>query len=293
MDTKANYTAIGIFVILLSAAAVTFFVWLAGVPQRQAFNTYLVYASGGVDGLASDSPVLFNGVRVGMINNIVLDKNNPQLVKIFLRVDTKIAVTESTVATLVPQGITGIVYMGLKSESPEAPLLKAEQGQPYPVIPYKKPLLIQLTEVLPALAKDMGDIAEKFKKLMSGPNLANLSDSLANLAKVTDTLNKQSDNIRQSLTSLNVAMKNTAAASQYFKGTLLSAQQAAKQLNKTTDQIGQEVSNLSQQTLPSVQELLSKMNDTTANLQQLTEDLQTNPSILLRGKQQPAPGPGE
>ncbi len=293
MDTKANYAAIGIFVVFLSAAAVTLFIWLLGFQQHATYNTYLVYARGGVDGLASDSPVLFNGVRVGKVYDIVLDKNNPQLVKLYLKVETKISVTESTVATLVPQGITGIVYVGLESESSEAPVLKAEKGQPYAIIPYKKPLLMQITEVLPQLAKDMGDIAEKFKKLMSAPNLVNLSDSLQHLAKVTGTLDKQSDNIRQSLISLNTTLKNTASASRYIKGTLLSAQQATKQLNKTSDQISQEVSNIGQQTMPSVQELMTKMNDAAANLQQLTQDLQTNPSILLRGKQQPPPGPGE
>ena len=46
------------------------------------------------------------------------------------------------------------MYIGLQSESAVAPLLKTEPDKPYPIIPYHKPLLIQLSESLPELAHE-------------------------------------------------------------------------------------------------------------------------------------------
>lgn len=286
MDTKVNYAVVGLFVILLSAAMTVGFVWLSGFGNHKTYNTYLVYARGGVTGLNTDSPVLFNGVRVGSVNKIELDSLNPQFVKLYLKIDTDIPITESTVATLIPQGITGLVYVGLKAQSAEAPILKVEKDQIYPVIPYEKPLLTQISEVLPDLAKNMGEISEKFKKVFNDQNIDNINATLNNLKDVTEVLDKKSGSISNSITSLNTVLKNSAAASQYFEGTLVQAQQTANQLNKVSATI-----NL--QMLPNVQDLLNRMNETTTNLQEMSDELKTNPSILIRGKQPPPPGPGE
>lgn len=293
MDTKANYALVGLFVIILTAVMIAFFVWLSGFSHHKTYHTYLVYARGGVTGLNIDSPVQFNGVRVGSVSKIELDTVNPQFVKMYLKIEAKTPVTESTIATLVAQGITGLVYVGLKAESAAAPLLKAENGQPFPIIPYEKPLLTQISEVLPELTKNLGEIAGKFKKVFSDQNLQNVSQTLTHLENITRMLDKQSEDIHSSINSLNTTLKNTAAASQYFQGTMSAAQQTAIQLNKTTQQVGLMMNNIGQQTIPSVEDLLNQLNDTTANLQQLSQDLKGNPAILVRGKQPPPPGPGE
>lgn len=293
MDTKTNYIIVGLFVMTLFTVMVAGFVWLSGFTHQQKYQTYLVYARDGVSGLTLDSPVQFNGVRVGSVSKIGIDENNPQLVKLYLSIETKVPITESTVATLVPQGITGLVYVGLKAESPNAALLKIVKGEPYPVIPFEKPLLTQITEVLPELTKNMGDIAEKFTKAFSPQNLSNITQTLDHLNAITANVDKQSNDIRSSIVSLNTVLKNGAAASAHFNGTLIAAEQAAQQLNKTSAQIRFQVNNLSQQLMPSVQELISQLNDTTGNVKNLSEELNRNPAILVRGKQPPAPGPGE
>lgn len=286
MDTKVNYTVIGLFVILLTAGMVFTFVWLSGFGHQQSFRTYLVYASGGVDGLNIDSPVQYNGVRVGTVNKIELDSLNLQFVKLYLKINSKIPITDGTVATLIPQGITGLVYIGLKSETPKASLLKVEPGQTYPIIPYQKPLLTQITEVLPDLTKNLGEIAEKFKKIFSDPNIESISGTFEHLENVSKMLDDESSNLRGSIKSLHTVMENGATASKHFESTMTSARQAANQLSKTTSTINSEL-------MPNVQDLLQRMSNTTSNLQELSDELKTNPSVIIRGKQPPPPGPGE
>jgi phospholipid/cholesterol/gamma-HCH transport system substrate-binding protein len=293
MDTKVNYALVGFFVIILFALIIFLFVWLSGYTQHKTYQTYLVYASGGVGGLTVDSPVYFNGVKVGTVNRIQLDSENQEFVKLYLKIDSDTQITQSTIATLVPQGITGLVNVGLKSQSGQAPVLKPESGKKYAVIPYQKPLLTQLSEVLPEITKDMSEIANKFKKVIDEPNLQNFRETLNHLNNITDTLDKSSDNIRESLKSMKVFMKNSAEASRHFDKTLEAAQNAASQLRKTTQEMGLQFSNASQQLLPNIEDLVTHLNDTATNLQQVSQDLQKNPSILLRGKQPAAPGPGE
>ncbi len=300
MDTKANYAVVGLFVIILTALMIFGFIWLSGFSNQQSYQTYLVYARGGVNGLNVDSPVLFNGVRVGSVSKIELDAPNPQFVKLFLKVEENIPINQSTVATLIAQGITGLVYVGLKEESAEAPVLVLESGQRYLIIPFEKPLLAQISEVLPELTKNLGDIAAKFKMLFNEQNLTNFSETLGHLNHVTQVLDEQSDMIRKSIISLNTLLKNSADASQYFKPilisaqqTLVSSQQMVAELNKVSRQIDLQVGNVGQQVLPGLEDLITRLNDTTTNLQQVSKDLAGNPAVLIRGKQPPSPGPGE
>lgn len=289
MDTKVNYAAVGLFVIALVAAMIIGFVWLSGLGQQATYNTYLVYARGGVTGLNVDSPVQFYGVRVGSVHKIELDAINLQFVKLYLKIQSNIPITEGTVATLVPQGITGLVYVGLKEEGVKAPLLKTEKGQPYPIIPYEKPLLTQIAEALPDLAKNLREISEKFKKVFSDQNIASVSETLTHLGNITHALDEKSNTISQSLTSLDIFLKNSATASQRFNPTLMSIQKTATHLEGTSTQIN----NATQQITPSLQELLLHLNDASRNFQQVSEDLASNPAILIRGKQPSPPGPGE
>jgi phospholipid/cholesterol/gamma-HCH transport system substrate-binding protein len=293
MDYKANYAVVGFFVIVLFAALVAGFVWLSGFSNRAEFKNYLVYAQDGVTGLTVDSPILFNGVKVGSVNQINLDEDNPQLVIFHLKIKQNIPITESTVATLIPQGITGLVYVGLMVKSPNAPPLKAESGQELPVISFEKPLITQITGVLPDLTKDLGGIAQGIKNVLTEENMNNLAETLSHLNSVTQDLDKQTESFNSSMKSLNIFLKNSAKASQRFEATILAAQQAVDQLKKTSANINLTINNLNQQMMPGAEELIRKLNDTSGNLQQISQDIKNNPSILIRGKQPAPPGPGE
>lgn len=279
MDSKVNYALVGFFVIVIGAAALIMFFWLSTRHHNKTYNPYLVYAVGGVTGLNVQSSVEYNGVRVGFVDKIDLDERNPQFVKLLLQIEEGTPILESTTATLAPQGITGLVNVSLRSNAPNAPKLQKLPGNIYPIIPYQMPVLTQLTEVLPQLAVNLQEIAKRIQILLNEKNIKNANDILSQLNRITLTLDEQGDNFKE-------LIKNTSIASKEFATTLQSAQRTADSLN-----LG--ITDLREQLLPSFQEFLNKLNDTTANFQQVSTDLKNNPSILLRGKQ-PAPlGPGE
>ena len=151
MDTKVNYTVVGIFVVVLTVAFVVMFSWLSTTRHDQVYHTYLTYVHEDVTGLSVQTPVRYNGVKVGYVSSVELDPHNPQLVKLTLKVEEGTPITTSTVATLLPMGITGVIYVGLKALTPRAPLLGAKSGQKYPIIPAQPSLFMQLGKVLPEL----------------------------------------------------------------------------------------------------------------------------------------------
>ena len=307
MESKTNYVVVGIFVIALCFALIAVIFWLSAMKHDRFYQTYLVYVHEGVSGLTVQSPVRYNGVPVGYVDDIGLDVNNPQLVRLTLRLQEGTPVTTSTVASLDAQGVTGVVNVELKAETVDAPLLKALPGQKYPVIPAKPSLLMQLSEVLPEVTKNMQMVGESIGKLLNKRNRQAIGKSLQNMAAFTQSLKENTKNLNASMTALQETLNNTAKASKTFpdvvkqlNGSLVEIQGATKNLsqasisvNKVLQQGQVSIANFSNQVMPQAQQALLNFNDTLSNLKGITDELQQNPAMLIRGKQPPAPGPGE
>jgi len=307
MENKTNYVVVGIFVIVLCFALIAFIFWLSAMKHDKTYKTYLVYVHEGVSGLSVQSPVRYNGVPVGFVDAIDLDANNPQLVRLTLNLQEGTPVTTSTVASLDAQGVTGVINVELKAETVDAPILKALPGQKYPVIPAKPSLLMQLSEVLPEVTKNMQTVGESVGKLLNQQNRQAIADSLQNIAAFTHSLKENTQHLNASMAALTKTLDNTAKASKDFpdlvkklNGSLTEIQGATKQLsqasvsvNKVLKQGQVTIANFSDQVMPQAQQTLVNFNDTLGNLKGITSELKRNPSMLIRGKVQRAPGPGE
>lgn len=136
MESKTNYTLVGIAVLLLTTGLLLSLIWLS-VGFNRNYNIYAVYTRESVNGLSEDSMVKFNGVRVGKIHSIKLSKTDPQITEILLDVDKDVLITTSTRATLITQGLTGVTNFGLTAVSSSRVPLKKVGAEPYPVIIYK------------------------------------------------------------------------------------------------------------------------------------------------------------
>src|SRR4051812_25612440 len=124
METKVNYTVVGLFVIVLGTVFIILFFWLSTFRQEKVYHTYMVYTQEDVTGLNIDSPVRYNGVPVGLVRSIQLDPRNLRLVRIELEIKDGTPIPPSTFATRQLQGIRGLLYLGLKTKKTNAPPLK-------------------------------------------------------------------------------------------------------------------------------------------------------------------------
>ena len=73
MDRDANYVAVGAFVLLVVAMAVSFVFWYTEERDKRSYERYEIYFQGTVSGLTRGSPVRYLGVDVGKVARIMLD----------------------------------------------------------------------------------------------------------------------------------------------------------------------------------------------------------------------------
>ena len=307
MDTKVNYSVVGLFVVLLGAAAIVLFLWLSVFNNHQTYNTYFVYMHEQVSGIGLQTPVRFNGVKVGYVQKIELNPLDPQQVVLTLKIKEETPVTTSTIATLQSEGIMGMDYVALKALTATAPPLMVKPGEKYPVIPSEPSLLMKLSTALEEITKTIKELSDNIGKVFDEKNRQAINASLANLQKITTTLAIDSQNINSTMASMKRFMSNSAKASEQLpeimcqlNSTLTSIKLTAHQFDITGRSVElmmrdahTTMQNVAVQTMSSIQQLLDKFNVMTGHLQQLSKDLEHDPSILVRGKYPSPVGPGE
>jgi len=84
LESKANYTVVGIAVLLLTAALLSTALWLSVGFDQKKYTIYAVYLNEAASGLSHDSVVRYNGVKVGYVKSIDLNVSDPQQVILLL-----------------------------------------------------------------------------------------------------------------------------------------------------------------------------------------------------------------
>ena len=124
MERNANYALVGIASMVLFVGLVVFVFWLARLQFNQDYDVYDVLFVGPVNGLSEGGEVHFNGIKVGEVTKISLDARDPNRVIARTRVTSDVPIRENSVATLEPQGITGINFIQITAGTSSKRLLK-------------------------------------------------------------------------------------------------------------------------------------------------------------------------
>ena len=285
MESKTHYTAVGIAVVILLFGLITVGLWLSEGFNRKTYHNYLVYMQEAVSGLSEGSLVKYNGVKVGVISSISLDKN-PSLVQLVLQIEEGTPITVDTSASLVAQGITGTTFLGLSVSSNNRTLLTAKPGCLFPVIPYHPSMLLQLETVIQ-------DIGKSIKSLMSKENSDNFKKILDNFQKVSKLFATNDEALQKTLEQMPKLTAELRASIGRFGEMSHDLSVAGKQLNATMVTGKDTLELLSQQAVPPAVSMLHRLDAVAANMEALSAELRRNPSILIRGATPPKKGPGE
>ncbi len=286
MESKTNYTVVGIGVLVLAIGIVIAAIWLSLGFDHRKYDTYTVYVREAVSGLSDDSIVKYNGVKVGVVSKIELNQVDPQEVRILLKIEQGVPITTSTQATLITQGITGTTYLGLSASTPSLFPLQKTPGEPYPVIPYKPSFLNQLE-------KNLNNLSIGLKQVFNKKNARYLKDSLKNLETVTDALAENKKAIDQSLKDLPEILSGLKISVRKFNAMAVDLSQAGKNVTTTMRTSRDAVDKLSQQALPPFTLFMQKLDAIAANIERLSVQLRQNPAVIIRGNAPPQSGPGE
>jgi phospholipid/cholesterol/gamma-HCH transport system substrate-binding protein len=324
MGTRVNYTLVGLFVIVLGAALVGVVAWLTAATETKQYDEYLVYTNESVAGLNVNASVNYKGVQMGQVVDIELDHNNPDLVKLTLKIERGTPIRQDTTAKLVSRGITGIVNVELSGGGQSPPLVPTP-SQPLPVIKNAPSLVAQVEDAF-------NNMYVRMDILLSEKNLAAISQTLANIQTVTTALAGNSSRIDQTLINLenltgtlaassaslnkvlagaNSTLDNSARLSSELrtelkpvlaqtKTTLAAAETMTRAITETSQRVGRtvndsgfEIQQLARKTTPEFNLLLAQLNRLTDTMERFVKSVERNPRMFLFGKPTNSPGPGE
>lgn len=308
MDSKVNYVAVGLFVIVLGCALIAGVLWLAaGAGGRKHFEPYMAVINESVSGLNVDAPVKYLGVDVGKVREIRLQPGNPELVQLFFAIERGTPIKQDTVATLKTQGLTGIAYVELSGGRPDSPpLVATTPGQP-PVIRTKPSLAARLENVLTRGLASLDRTSANVNAVLDDDNRAAFKNALADIARVAHALSEQRDALNAGIGNLAKTADHTAQATQQLDsvirriGTSADAvekmadnvKQTSSTTGQTVDAMGAGVKHFTGETLPEMERLLGELSELSLTLRRLSEQTERNPSSLLLGRQPVPAGPGE
>lgn len=286
MEAKTNYFIVGLMVLILATGLLVSALWLSSSFDKKKYYTYTVYMSEPVSGLTNESAVKYNGVKVGFIDQIELNKNDPQRVKLQIRVEEGTPITANTQATLVSQGITGTTYLGLSTSSSSFAPLPKTPNEPYPVIPYK-PSFFYLLE------KNVTEVTAGINRVFDKENSVYIKKSLENIQKISSVIEQNNANLNKSLKELPQLVDELKNSARQFTAMSHDISSAGHQLSDTMRAGRNSIDKISQQAIPPAVLLLRRLNLIAANLEKVSAEMRQNPAVIIRGSASPKPGPGE
>lgn len=186
METRARYALIGLFTVAVVLAGFAFVYWIqnaGGLGQR---SVYRVRFDGSVSGLLVGSNVLFNGMRVGEVTALELDKKLPNIVMATLALDPATPIRTDSSIGMDFQGLTGAPVVVLSGGSPDAPAPASVDGLP--------PLLVAAPDAGKTLTQSATSTLKNFDKVMSD-NAEPLHTAVKNFSTFSDVLSRNSERI--------------------------------------------------------------------------------------------------
>ncbi|UCE58419.1 MAG: MCE family protein [Phycisphaerales bacterium] len=215
MSRKANSTAIGIFVVGAAALVVAGITYFGSGRFLAETETYVLFFEGSLKGLNVGAPVLFRGVKVGEVSDIVVryhedDQKIDIPVYIEYRPDTVVKISgtpdrRATIAALVEQGlraklamqsfVTGLLAVEFEFK-PESPVRLVGGDPRYTELP-----------TIPSMMDELSNTMGKFAHRLSEIPIEGLISELREAVQGTNEF-VRSEELKQAVKSLDETLKD-------------------------------------------------------------------------------------
>lgn len=217
METKAHHILIGAFVLITLLAGVVFALWVAKVSLEAEFDEYDVVFTETVTGLTKGAAVNFNGIQVGEVRRLSLDRADAARVLARVRVNAQTPVKADTSARLTYTGLTGVAIIELIAGKPDAPDIRIAEDAEVAVI-------LAVPSTFQKFLTDGGDILVRFNEaltrvteVLSEENAQRVSDTLAHIEAITAQVDTDKAALGDALRSADQAFADLHEASVAFQ----------------------------------------------------------------------------
>jgi phospholipid/cholesterol/gamma-HCH transport system substrate-binding protein len=297
MEKNANYAMVGLSALILTVGLMIFVVWLARWQFRQENDLYDILFQGPVRGLNQGGEVHFNGIKVGEVVKIALDRTNPSRVIARVRVTSEVPIRVDSYATLEPQGITGVNYIQITSGTPSKPLLKdTVPKDQIPIIRSQRSALSDLLEGGGTVLTRTIEALDRVNRVLSDQNIKTFSAALSDTQAVTAELRERKSVIADAQSALQRIDAAAAEITQLTKDgremlngdgrrTLKNVADAAEEAKATAKEAREMIGKLQGPTsdfasngLPQITAAVVQLQSAAESLERLANDIQSSPT---------------
>ncbi|HLZ64942.1 MAG TPA: MlaD family protein [Aliidongia sp.] len=304
METRANYVAVGAFVLGIIIALFVSALWVARVQFRDEFRRYETFVQGPVTGLGVGAIVRLNGIEVGQVSDIAFDPDNSLQVQVGLKIKEGTPIKTDSVVSMESQGLTGVSYVEISGGTQAAAPLETQPGHHYPIIKSRPSALQRVFESAPDVLAHFVVIADRLALMLDDQNRQALSDILANVSQVTGAVASRQGDIQtlladgaKSAADLDRTLAEFRAAVGKYDGLAGHADQALQTANDTIRKLDQlsaslnglvtdsrpQVRDFTTVGLPQLTQLLSELRTLVASLTKVSGELDRDPQRFLFG----------
>ena len=298
METRAHYLLIGTFTLIGAASALLFALWLARYGTDREMQAYDILFREPVSGLSVGSPVQYSGIRVGDVQSLTLDPEDPRRVWARINVSATTPIRTDTEAALTLLNITGSSGISLSEGSPENPRL-TDPSRGIPVIEAEPSPLARLRGDTDELLVQVTTLLENANRILSEDNADRLGRILDNLDSVSSQLVEQQDTLGSGLEALAASGEQLQTLLARVDRELLErggplmdrAGEAIVQIRDTAQQLERLVDENSSavgsglQSLEEVGPAIRDLRRLIDSLRTVSEGLEANPGGLLLGEE--------
>ncbi|HSF12319.1 MAG TPA: MlaD family protein [Erythrobacter sp.] len=311
METRANHLWVGAVTLVLLAALAAFIVWIARLGEG-AKDEYDIFYGQSVSGLANGSQVSFAGVPVGQVTEIALARDNPEFVRVRIKVRDDVPILVGTQATIQASftGVSTILLDGARKGAPPITCETTACPEDRPVIPPGRGGFGEIVANAPLLLERLATLTEQLNTILGPENQDEIAGILRNtnrltggLADATPELTANLKEFRTTMTEFNQtldAFEKVAASSdallrdegkplaRELTNTLASANKALASLAATLEDTRPAARQLRTSTLPHAEATLEDLRATSRSLRAITEKLESEGAgALVGGKSLP------
>lgn len=280
METKANYVLIGLFAISVVVAAFAFVFWFHNIGGTAKRNTYVIRFEGSAAGLRAGSAVLFNGIRIGEVNKVIINPDDPHQVLATVEVDVKAPIRTDTQVGLDFQGLTGIASIALTGGSKDAPPFITTFSEP--------PMLLADASASQDVTRAARDVLKRIDaQLAEGGSLNTTFKNVEIFSQALADNSKRIDNILAGLENLTGGADGKGDIQEAAR----SIKQLADHLDERTDDISAGINKFSATGAKELEAVSSSARRTLAEIERAVKNFDANPSRLIFGGSPPARAP--
>ncbi|MBX3596393.1 MAG: MCE family protein [Rhizobiaceae bacterium] len=233
METRANYVIVGLFTVLAVLGAFLFVYWTAAVSDKGELTLLRFRIPGSASGLGRGSVVLFNGVRVGEVQSVYIDRSNPSAAIADAMVDRRTPVTRSTQAIIGLAGLTGQANIEMKGGNLHEPNLftQAEEQNLVPEVMASPSAVTNLLQTAQEILTRTDKVLVELEGFATDVR-PELQKTAENARKFTDALASNSEGVDKFLSSVSGLAEDLSGVSKRLDSTLKTADEIVKAIDR-------------------------------------------------------------